>query len=329
MITRVRKQLSLLLASVFFLLSVGSVRATEGEVLGIHILNTHELEAAQALLKENADPETWHYVTIPVTLNDLDKQKEWQAFFDQAREAKLIPLVRLATRVEGTAWQVPSRKDITDLMTFLGRLNWPTQQRHIIVLNETNHAKEFGGRISPEEYAEILRFTSQWARSENKNYIILSGAMDLAAPNGSETMEAFTYLDRMVAFDPEIFNYIDYLNSHAYPNPAFSAAPQRKGQNTLEGFKYELAYLKEKTGRDFQVFITETGWVENRSTSRWLSSYYQYALDHIWSDSRVKAVTPFILQGSPGPFAGFSFLDESGNPTNQYLAYKRILENFN
>lgn len=328
MMSRCWKLLALLLTFCWWFL-VGSsqpVQAAEGEVLGIHILSTAELPAASTLLKNPDKPESWHYVTIPVTLNDLQKQQEWQNFFNQARQQQIIPLVRLATKVEGDTWVVPSRHDITQLISFLSNLTWPTEERYIIILNETNHAKEFGGRISPEEYADILRFASQWARSEHKNYVILPGAMDLAAPNGPVTMEAFTYLNRMVAFDPEIFNHIDYLNSHAYPNPGFSSAPQRKGQNTLEGFKYELAYLKEKTGKDFQVFITETGWVENRATSRWLSNYYQYALQHIWSDARVKAVTPFILQGSPGPFAGFSFLDETGRPTNQYLAYQRLLQ---
>lgn len=325
MISRLSKQL-LLLISMFFLFLPTPVRAVEGEVLGIHILSTHELPAAEVLLKSSSNSETWHYITIPVTLNDLSKQAEWQQFFNESRQARLIPIVRLATKVDGASWQVPSRKEITSLLSFLSSLEWPTDKKHIIVLNETNHAKEFGGRINPEEYAEILRFTSQWARSEQKNYVVLPGAMDLAAPNGKETMEAFTYLDRMVAYDPEIFSYIDYHNSHAYPNPGFSSAPQRKGQNTLEGFKYELSYLKEKTGKDFEVFITETGWVENRTTSRWLTSYYQYALQHIWSDARVKAVTPFILQGAPGPFAGFSFLDSSGKPTNQYLAYQKLLK---
>lgn len=315
--------------AIFLKLLSTPVMAVEGQVLGIHILGIQELDAATQLLRnsETVNQEAWHYVTVPITLNDLTKKNEWQIFFNNAQKQQIIPIVRIATRVEDSSWQVPTRKEITLLLTFLSDLNWPTEQKHIIVLNETNHAKEFGGEISPEKYAEILRFTSLWAKSENKNFVILPAAMDLAAPNGSETMEAFNYFNKMLAFDPDIFTYIDYLNSHAYPNPGFSSAPQRKGQNSLEGFKYELAYLKEKTGKDFEVFITETGWVENKSTSRWLSSYYEYAMQHIWSDSRVKAVTPFILQGSPGPFAGFSFLDAAGKPTKQYLAYKRILEN--
>jgi len=304
--------------------AVVPVFAQSGQVLGIHIMSTHDFDQAEDLLK-SSDRNEWHYLTIPLTLGDVQKHEEWQTFFDKAREAQLIPIVRLATRAEGADWQVPNRKEMTDLIGFLSTLDWPTSDRYIIVLNETNHAKEFGGSINPEKYAEILRFTSQWARSEDAGYKVLPAAMDLAAPNGSETMEAFTYLDRMVAYDKDIFSHIDYLNSHAYPNPGFSASPSRKGQNSLEGFKYELSYLKEKTGKDFEVFITETGWIDNASTGRWLSSYYQYALQHVWSDKRVKAVTPFILQGSPGPFAGFSFLDAAGKPTRQYLAFQKLL----
>jgi hypothetical protein len=87
--------------------------------------------------------------------------------------------------------------------------------------------------------------------------------------------------------------------------------------------------LKKKTGRDLRTFITETGWVENASTSRWLESYYTYAFQHIWSDPRIIAVTPFVLRGDPGPFAGFSFLDKNNRPTIQYVAMQNALKKTN
>lgn len=301
------------------------VGAEEVSKLGIHILNPSELESAKELISVEGTDQ-WQFVTIPFTLADVEKHEEWQEFFNEAREKKIIPLVRLTTRFENDAWQVPTRRESVALVTALSSLNWPTDQRHIIVFNEVNHAKEWGGTINPEEYAETLEFISSWARSENKNYIVLPAAMDLAAPNGSITREAFSYLEEMHRSNNEIFSYVDAWNSHSYPNPAFSAAPQRTGKNTLRGFEHELAFLKKTTNKDYEVYITETGWVDNRATSRWLTAYYDYAVDHIWSNPQVKAVTPFVLKGSPGPFAGFSFLSGDDKPTRQYQAFRNVIE---
>jgi hypothetical protein len=316
---------SLLLNLFFVTVATSTVQAASGEVLGVHILNTGEVDKADQLLKPNSN-DSWRYVTIPLSLTDLEKKEEWQKFFDVAQEKKLIPIVRLVTKFENGAWKVPNKKEVVELIDFLNELNWPTSERYVVVFNEPNHSKEWGGQVNPEGYAQTLRFASNWAHATNSDFKVLPAGLDLAAPNGSITLEAFNYLDRMYAYDPEIFNYVDDWNSHSYPNPGFSSSPQRNGQNSLQGFKYELDYLKQKTGRDYQVFITETGWSENNTTRRWLASYYQYAIQHVWSDPRVKAVTPFILQGDPGPFASFSFINKSGQPTYQYAAYQEAIK---
>ncbi|HEX7017462.1 MAG TPA: hypothetical protein VF209_00965 [Patescibacteria group bacterium] len=317
--------LTLLTSLSLFLLGYSPAWAQEGEVLGIHILAPQELAEADTLIS-TSNQDAWHYVTIPFSLADLEKKDQWQAFFDQAKEKKIIPLVRLVTKPEGAAWIQPTRKNITDQITFLKQLSWPTDKKHIIVFNEVNHAKEWGGVIDPVGYTEVLRFTALWAHSEQANFVVLPAAMDLAAPNGSATMEAFTYLEKMYEVDPEIFAHVDAWNSHSYPNPAFSASPRMTTQNSLRGFEHELAYLKKKTNRDYQVYITETGWVSNRATLPWLESYYTYALQHIWSDPRVVAVTPFVLRGSPGPFAGFTFIDAQGRPTVHYQALQNAVK---
>ncbi len=321
---------SLILALILSLILTRPVLAAEGQVLGIHILNPGELDDAIELIQpQNSQiSDKWQYVTIPLTLNDLEKRDEWQTFFDHAREKKVIPLVRLTSSFENGAWKVPNRKETTNLVAFLGSLQWPTDQKHIIVFNEVNHAKEWGNHIDPAEYARILRFTADWAHSEQKNFVVLPAAMDLAAPNGTVTREAFTYLNQMVEADPEVLNSVDAWNSHSYPNPGFSSSPTRTAQNSLRGFEFELAFLKQKTGRDFPVFITETGWVVNRQTSRWLESYYEYALQHIWSHPQVVAVTPFVLRGDPGPFSGFTFLDKNNQPTVQYTALQKAMAKF-
>ena len=310
-----------MLAAWLLLFWPNQVEAIDGQVLGVHILNPSEITQAEELIRPE-DDDTWRYVTVPLSLNDLSKQEEWQNFFKSASEKKIIPIVRLVTRFENGSWQVPNRKEVVSLIDFLNQLTWPTSERYVIVFNEPNHSNEWGGQLDPKSYTQTLTFTSAWAHATSSNFKVLPAALDLAASSGGQTMEAFNYLNQMLAVNPDVFSTVDYWNSHSYPNPAFSASPQKTGQNSLRGFQYELDFLKQKTGRDYQVFITETGWSDNAATHRWLTSYYQYAVQNIWSDSRVIAVTPFLLQGDPGPFTPFSFIDKTGQPTHQYAAYQ-------
>ncbi len=321
------KQMRMALLVLFFLMmSATPLFAAETIPAGIHILSTEELLKASELTASFNQDNTWTYVTIPFTLEDVQKTTQWQEFFDIARERRIIPIVRLVTKFEDGAWQVPSKRTIVDQIEVLSHLEWPTQQRTIIIYNEVNHAKEWGGKIDPVEYADVFIFAANWAHTENANFVVLPAAMDLAAPNGRSTKEAFAYLEAMHAHNSEVFMLADAWNSHSYPNPGFSSAPTRTARNSLRGFEYELAYAKQKTNKDFQVYITETGWEASASLSKWFDSYYQYAVDNIWSHPQVVAVTPFILQGAPGPFAGFSFLDQDGKPTKQYVSYKKALE---
>lgn len=290
---------------------------------GVHILHPGEVEDARRLLTTLADGR--HFVTITLALADLEKPQEWQTFFEQTKNFNLTPIVRLVTKFENGSWTQPTRSDIIKQISFLSGYEWPGEERLLIIYNEPNHAAEFGGEISPKKYAQILRFASDWARTEHKNYKILPAGLDLAAPNSRITMEAFTFLSQMHEADPEIFEAVDYWNSHSYPNPGFISAPYQTGKNSLSGFKYELAYLKEMSGKEFPVYITETGWLSNRLTNRWLEYYYRYAVRHVWNDERVKAVTPFLLHGDPGAFSGFSFLDRANQPTIQFSAYQQAI----
>ncbi|MEX0896101.1 MAG: glycosyl hydrolase [Patescibacteria group bacterium] len=326
-------QLALFTALFLFFTSVAlsavfaAVVSERTSVMGMHLMNVGELEEVKPLISHGSDEETWQYVTIPFILSDVEKADEWQEFFDDARELQIIPLVRLASRYDpdSDSWIVPTRRDITRQIEVLSALDWPTKHRHVMVFNEVNHAKEWENEIAPAEYAQVFLFTSQWLHSEQKNYVVLPAAMDLAAPNGPVTREAFAYLEEMRAAQPDVFEHMDAINSHSYPNPGFSSDPYRTGQNSLRGFEFEIAYFKEHTNKDFPVYITETGWEDNARTRYRLHEYYEYALENIWSHSQVVAVTPFIFRGDPGPFSGFSFVKGDGTPTRQYSALEQAL----
>lgn len=318
-----KKFFSILLAMLLLFPTVTPVLA-RGEVLGIHILQIGELSKARELLENGDDKDK--FVTVPLTLDDLSKPDQWQGFFDEAHRLKVRPLIRLTTRYSNGAWQVPTRADIIAYSAFLSSLEWHRPELTVILFNEPNHAKEWGGTIDPDGFAHVSYFASSWFATESKDYTILPAALDLAADGRNGTMEAFAYWKKVFANTPEYLTYFEGWNSHSYPNPAFRANPSKSGQNSLRGYTNELAFLNQYTQKILPVYITETGWDQNALSSGTLRSYFQKAFSDIWSkDERIVAVTPFVLQGAPGNFAPFSFLDASGKPTRAYLAYKELL----
>ena len=278
------KKIILFITTLIFLLSPAQVLAGQGEVLGIHILHPYEFEQVNELLTDH-NQDNWRYVTIPLSLNDLEKHDQWQKFFDECQQAKFIPLVRLASKPEGAVWKIPNRHELVSLISFLSALNWPTDQKYIMVLNEVNHAQEFGGKIEPAEYVEILEFTSLWAHSENKNYQVLPAAMDLAANNSVETREAFAYLQAMQVANPNWLELIDYWNSHSYPNPGFSDHPAKSGNNKIDSFRYDLALVSRFTGKKLPVFITETGWSSQVMSDETAANFLKIAFESTWNNN--------------------------------------------
>lgn len=296
------------------------------EVLGIHLLSPGEVGSAQKLL-ETKDGAS-HFVTVPLTFDDLNHRERWQAFFRDAHSARLIPIVRLTTRFENGNWVVPDRNDIMRFAKFLSDLEWREDKLIIILFNEPNHALEWGGRLDPEGYGEIADFAIDWFKTEPKQYVVLPAGLDLAAPNSKDTLEAFAYWRRAEKAAPGLFSKFDGWTSHSYPNPGFVSNPWKTDKGSLRGYQHELSFLSQYTNKELPVYITETGWKNETFSARDIKRYYQVAYENIWKkDERIVAVTPFLLQGAPGTFAPFSFLDAVGKPTKAYAAYQEILGN--
>ncbi len=302
------------------------VQAVETEKLGIHVMNASELKAAKQLLDVNQSNSKWQYVTLPVSISEINCG-ELQKSLDLARDNRLIPMIRLTTKFKDGSWQIPTKYELVTGLDCLNNANWPTDEKIVIAFNEVNHAAEWGGRLDPAEYAKLLKFVLEWSQTSTGGLKILPAALDLAAPNGSNTADAFGYLRQMHQAQPELLSALPAWNSHSYPNPGFIGKPQDTGRTSLRGYQHELAFLKDKLhiNKDFDVYITETGWRASGSNPSVLISYYRYAQKNIWSDNRIKAVTPFVLNGAPGPFEQFSFLDANRRPTIQYQALQTAI----
>jgi hypothetical protein len=284
---------------------------------GIHITQEADLQKAAELI--NSSGGDWGYVTI-VIRNDERDFGRWQNVFNQMRRLHLIPIMRIATLQQNSGWAKPSVDEIDGWVNFLGSLNWPTQNMYVIVGNEPNHAKEWGGEISPEEYAQYLNTFIDKARAKSSDFFILPAALDFSARSDGKSLEAAQFIQRMLKSRADIFDRLDGWNSHSYPNPDYSGSEEAVGKGTIASFNWEISYLNSLgVSKNFPIFVTETGWAHNMGDSsndylnpEELGVKYSYAYNSVWNNPRVVAVTPFIFTYLDPPFDIFSWTKKDG-----------------
>lgn len=298
---------------------------------GIHIADLNDVADVAALV--NSTGGDWGYITLVAPQTDHNTAA-WQRLFDQMRRLHLIPIVRLATKLEGSSWAKPKKEDIRDWVNFLTSLNWPVENRYVVLFNEPNHAKEWGNIIDPEGYADILLSFAKAFKEANEDFFILPAGLDASAATNGDSLDEAEFLRRMIAAKPELLALIDGWTSHSYPNPGFSGSPYSWGRGTLSTFSWELDYLRQLgLKKDLPVFITETGWVHSEGKF-WqprllrpeaVGANLQVAAATVWQDARIAAITPFVFNYQDYPFDRFSFKKlGSSEFYHHYFAYQSI-----
>ena len=315
----------LLLATIYYLLST-SCFAQENNKFGISLLqpSTEDFQGASDLT--NGFEGDWGYVTLVIQENDRDVRK-WQDIFEQLRERHLIPLIRLATSPQGEVWRRPEEKDAKEWVSFLNRLNWVVKKRYVILFNEPNHASEWGGEVDPENYGKVALVFAKTFKESGKDYVVMLAGLDAAAPSYPTQFEdSGIFIQKMFnATRYTLHEYLDAWSSHSYPNPGFSGSVWDSGKKSIRGYQYEMSLLKELGIKKYlPVFITETGWIEEKISEDVIAENYRAAFTQIWNqDDQVQAVTPFVYKYLSEPFIGFSWVKD-GRYSAQYHLVKEL-----
>ncbi len=286
-------------------LAINDPASVSNNKVGIHITNESDLNDAAALTNTNGGD--WGYVTFVITESERDHDR-WQKVFDQMRRVHLIPIVRLATKPSGDTWNAPNEAEINNWVAFLNNLNWVIQNRYVIINNEPNHAKEWGGRLDPAGYAKYLKEFSQKLKSASPDFFVLSAGIDPAASNKFPTMSSAKFITEMKSAQPDVFNYIDGWTSHPYPAASLSS------------YNSELSLV----GKRLPVFVTETGWSSDKYGEPQIAENIVNAYTNVWNDPRVIAVTPFILNYTSAPFNIFSWKKSDGSFYAYYSAVQKM-----
>ena len=299
---------------------------------GIHIIQATPDESfpAEQLVNTNGD---WGYITFLIESKDRNEGK-WQEFFNDLRRRHLIPIVRLATKPVNEHWERPYEKEYEAWADFLDTLNWPVKNRYVIVYNEPNHGKEWGGTSDPASYAQVLDKTIDALKKKSEDFFVLNAGFDASAPHQvPQYFDEELFLREMNKAVPGIFNKLDGWVSHSYPNPGFVGSPDAQGRGTVRGFIWELQALQQiGLTKNLSVFITETGWKHAEGlnfdpslpSSTVVATYFERSFQNAWSSNKIVAVTPFLLSYQEPPFDHFSFKKPNGEQSF-YAHYDRIL----
>ncbi len=279
--------------------------------IGIHILFLDEINQAKDLVNSGGD---WGYVTVPIQAGDKDIKK-WQGLMDEAKKLHVIPILRIATEgdyFKTTTWRKPEDADILDFANFLNSLEWPVKNRYVIIFNEVNRGDEWEGKADPFDYAKLLSYGVTVFKSKSQDFFVISSGMDNGAITDGKNYSEYDYFRLMNSAVPGIFNQIDGISSHSYPNPAFSQPPSINSTTSINSFSYELEAIESMSIKKLPVFITETGWDQELFSDKIVSDYFKEAINGAWSDQNIVAVTPFLLKANAGPFEKFSFTEKDG-----------------
>mgnify|MGYP001573654432 CR=1 FL=1 len=276
--------------------------------VGIHILDTSEVTQAATLVNSNGGD--WGYVTIVLRSNDLDRVK-WTKFFEASRKLNLIPIIRLATYPDGGTWVRPDALDLVDFANFLADMPWPVKNKYVVLFNEVNHAAEWGGQVSPLQYATLLIDAKSIFKQRSDDFFLISAGLDMSSTTNTSSTDALAFYRQISSLQPKWYDSVDGVAVHAYPNPGFSSSAASTTRFGISSYKYEIKQLQALGYPPKPLFITETGWPHDQP-------FFAAAFNNIWQDPQIVAITPFLLFAGSGDFARFSLLNSDLSPRPTY-----------
>lgn len=271
-----------------------------------------------------------------IRADDLNPER-WQVFMDLATEHDLTPVIRLASTFDHdrNLWTAPNADEderytawAEDYAAFLNALEWPTDEKHVILLNEPNNGREWGGQPDAIAYAQFVVDVAAVLREQVEGVVILNAALDLYAPNtGSEPfpdsdvymVDANSFMDAMESAQPGIFATFDKWNSHVYPLGAFTEPPSAQAyrfdflhdavdttttppeniyNRGINSYAWELWKLEQLGITDISVMITEFGWRHAESTI-----FDALDISENYPDAEIVAqYVDMALRGTESPF---------------------------
>ena len=247
---------------------------------------------------------------------------------------------------EAAAGQADSLSD--DYAAFAGTVaqRYRGRTRGYIVRNEPNLAKEWGGRRpDPAAYTELLRRAYKAIKAADPEATVVSAGLASTNHQDAEAMDDRVFLEAMYQAGAGV--YFDALGAHPYgfAYPPDDPRGAHDGLNLARLLDLR-AIMEAHSDGDKPVWITELGWTTaGVGEGSWLTVTPQQQADYLTGAWRraltdemawLQVFTVWNLSQGPRPepveglpptdeMAGYSLLDESGEPKPAYQALRTEL----
>jgi hypothetical protein len=247
---------------------------------------------------------------------------------------------------EAAAGQSDSLSD--DYAVFAGTVaqRYQRQIRGYIVWNEPNLAREWGGRPpDPAAYTDLLRRAYEAIKAADPEATVVSAGLAPTNHQDAEAMDDRAFLEAM--YQAGAGAYFDVLGAHPY-GFAYPPDDPRGAHDGLNLTRLlDLREIMEAHGDgDKPIWVTELGWTTaGVGEGSWLTVTPQQQADYLtgaWRRARrewlwLQVFTVWNLSQGPRPEpveglpptdekAGYSLLDESGEPKPAYHALRAELK---
>jgi len=347
--------LSLLLATYWLVLSRGDKLTTRPTITAVHTLRADD-EMLRLASEGGFDAVVQVFSWLEIEPTREEWHWEYPDFLVRAAEhygldliARLDGLPAWAAE-EAAAGQADSLSD--DYAAFAGTVaqRYRGQIKGYIVWNEPNLAKEWGGQPpNPVVYTEMLRRAYEAIKSADPEATVVSAGLASTNHRDDEAMDDRVFLKAM--YQAGAGTYFDVLGVHPY-GFAYSPDDPRGAHDGLNLARLlDLREIMEARGDgDKPIWITELGWTTaGVGEGSWLTVTPQQQADYLtgaWRWARrewpwLQVFTVWNLSQGPRPDgstssprgpveglpptdekAGYSLLDESGEPKPAYHALR-------
>jgi hypothetical protein len=249
----------------------------------------------------------------------------------------------LIVRLDGLPAWAAEEVAADDYATFAGTVarRYQGQIRGYIVWNEPNLAKEWGGLPpDPVAYADMLRRAYKAIKAADPEVTVVSAGLASTNHQDAEAMDDRAFLEAM--YQVGAGDYFDALGAHPY-GFAYPPDDPRGAHDGLNLSRLlDLREIMEAHGDgDKPMWVTEFGWTTaGVGEGSWLTVTPQQQADYLtgaWCRARewpwLQVFTVWNLSQGPRPEpveglpltdekAGYSLLDESGEPKPAYNALR-------
>jgi GH35 family endo-1,4-beta-xylanase len=335
--------LPLLLAAFWLVLSSGDKLPTCPTVAAVHTLRADD-EMLRLASEAGFDAVVQVFSWLEIEPTREEWHWEYPDFVVRAAEHYGLDLIVRLDGLPGWAAEEAAVGQVTDLSddyaAFVGTVaqRYQGQIKGYIIWNEPNLAKEWGGRPpDPAAYTELLRRAYEAIKAAAPEAPVVSAGLASTNHQDAEAMDDRAFLEAM--YQAGAGAYFDALGAHPY-GFAYPPDDPRGAHDGLNLARLlDLRAIMEAHGDgDKPIWVTELGWttagVEEGS---WLTVTPQQQADYLAGAWRraltdemawVQVFTVWNLsQGLPptDEMAGYSLLDESGEPKPAYHALQAEL----